>query len=185
MPLTTVNMVPGGHLMSVDIKQYADLLTGVMADQPVTINNRLSLTGPIQQVEVATPAAPPSGNMRLYPKVDGNYYKLDPAGVETPLGAGADEIWVDPNAPVPRLDYDLWIDTDSPDPAPGPLPTTWIFTQGPPSAAWTINHDLGCYPSVTVVDTGDSVIIPSVQYNTANTLTCIFGSPTSGKAYLN
>lgn len=62
---------------------------------------------------------------------------------------------------------------------------SFVFTQGSPSATWNIVHGLGKNPSVTVVDTGGTEVIPSVLYIDVNTLTVTFGSPTSGKAYLN
>jgi len=62
---------------------------------------------------------------------------------------------------------------------------TFIFTQSVPSASWDILHNLGQYPSVTVVDTGGSEVIPSVLYISANQIVLTFGSATSGKAYLN
>jgi Collagen triple helix repeat (20 copies) len=73
-------------------------------------------------------------------------------------------------------------------------PTKWpgsagmaefIFTQGSPSASWVILHNLNRHPSVTVVDSGDSIIIPTVHYDSMNQITVTFGSATSGKAYLN
>jgi len=67
----------------------------------------------------------------------------------------------------------------------GPPAASYIFIQGPPSAIWVVTHNLNRQPSVTVVDTGDSVIIPSVHYDSANQVTLTFGSATSGKAYLN
>jgi len=36
-----------------------------------------------------------------------------------------------------------------------------------------------------VVDTGGTVIIPNVHYDSANQVTIMFGAATSGKAYLN
>ena len=68
---------------------------------------------------------------------------------------------------------------------PGPGAVSFVFTQGPPSATWVIVHNLNKNPSVTVVDTGDSVIIPSIHYDNVNQVTVTFGSATSGKAYLN
>jgi hypothetical protein len=62
---------------------------------------------------------------------------------------------------------------------------TYVHTQGSPSASWVVVHNLGWWPSVTVVDTGDSVVIPDVHYDSANQATLVFGSATSGKAYLN
>lgn len=73
--------------------------------------------------------------------------------------------------------------------APGPVGpgggSTYIHTQGSPSATWVVVHSLGWFPSVTVVDTGDTVIIPDVHYDSTSQATLGFGSPTSGKAYLN
>jgi len=74
--------------------------------------------------------------------------------------------------------------TPGPPGTPGPG-GTYIFTQGTPSTTWTIAHNLNAYPSVTVVDTGGSEIIPTVVYTDANHLTLTFGAATTGKAYLN
>jgi len=62
---------------------------------------------------------------------------------------------------------------------------TYTHTQGSASATWTITHNLNRFPAVTVVDSGNSEIIPNVVYTNANTLVVSFDSPTSGKAYLN
>lgn len=62
---------------------------------------------------------------------------------------------------------------------------THVHTQGSPSALWVVPHTLGWWPSVTVVDTGESVVVPDVHYDSADQVTLAFGSPTSGKAYLN
>lgn len=88
MPLNTVRMVPGGHLMSVDIKQYADLLLGSMTDQPVTLGSTLSIGGALTMLQIGTPANPPAGRMKIYPKLDGVFYSLDSTGLEVPLGSG-------------------------------------------------------------------------------------------------
>lgn len=61
----------------------------------------------------------------------------------------------------------------------------FTFTQGSPSATWNIIHTLGKNPSVTVVDSGGTEIIPTVLYVDSSHITVTFGSPTSGKAYLN
>jgi hypothetical protein len=70
-------------------------------------------------------------------------------------------------------------------PGPSGAETTYIFTQVTASVTWNIVHNLGRYPSVTVVDTGNSEIIPNVFYVSADELTLSFGAATSGKAYLN
>lgn len=38
--------------------------------------------------QASTPSTPPTGDQRIYPKTDGEWYKLDDAGVETKLGSG-------------------------------------------------------------------------------------------------
>jgi hypothetical protein len=68
---------------------------------------------------------------------------------------------------------------------PGGALNIFEFTQSSPSAVWIIAHNMNKKPSVTVVDTGDSVVIPTIHYDSVNQITATFGSATSGKAYLN
>jgi len=72
-----------------------------------------------------------------------------------------------------------------PEGPPGPGALAVVFTQSSPAAVWTVAHNLGSYPSVTVVDTGGTVVDPDVHYNDQNTLTIVFGSATTGRAFLN
>ena len=60
-----------------------------------------------------------------------------------------------------------------------------MFQQDTPSDVWTINHNMGVYPSVTIVDSGGSVIIGEIDYITANQVILRFSSGFSGVAYLN
>lgn len=53
------------------------------------------------------------------------------------------------------------------------------------SSVWTVNHNLGKKPSVTVVDTADTVFIGEIDYINDNSLVLTFAFPFSGKAYLN
>jgi hypothetical protein len=59
-----------------------------------------------------------------------------------------------------------------------------VHTQTTPSASWTINHTLGGKPSVTVVDTGDNVVLGDVQYISSTQVVCSFSSAFAGFAYL-
>jgi hypothetical protein len=61
----------------------------------------------------------------------------------------------------------------------------YVHTQSSPSASWTVAHNLAKFPAVEVVDTGGSTVIPNVVYVDINTVQLTFGSPTSGKAYVN
>lgn len=61
----------------------------------------------------------------------------------------------------------------------------FVFTQLAASASWNVVHNLGKFPAVMVVDSGNSVVEPDIHYIDTASLQISFGSPTSGKAYLN
>jgi hypothetical protein len=63
--------------------------------------------------------------------------------------------------------------------------STYVHTQSFPSATWTISHNLGRRPSVTVVDSAGSVVIGEVTYLSDNSLRVEFSAGFSGQAYLN
>lgn len=62
---------------------------------------------------------------------------------------------------------------------------TYTHTQSVASATWTITHNLNKRPSVTVVDSGGTVVIGDVQYIDDNTIIITFIGAFSGAAYLN
>ena len=68
---------------------------------------------------------------------------------------------------------------------------TFTHNQSSTSDTWTIAHNLNRFPSVTVVDSANTVVIGTVVYDSANQLTIRFfageGNPVAfqGKAYLN
>ena len=62
---------------------------------------------------------------------------------------------------------------------------TYIHNQGSSSSVWVINHNLEKYPSVTIVDSGNNVVVGDISYNSTNQLTVTFNAPFSGKAYVN
>lgn len=57
--------------------------------------------------------------------------------------------------------------------------------QSTPSATWTINHGLGKRPSVTVVDSANTVVEGEVEYIDNNNLIIKFQGGFTGTAYLN
>tara|TARA_R100000479_G_C6286038_1_gene164752 strand:+ start:384 stop:638 length:255 start_codon:yes stop_codon:yes gene_type:complete len=67
---------------------------------------------------------------------------------------------------------------------------TYTHNQSSTSDTWTITHNLNRFPSVTVVDSANTVVIGTIVYNSVNQLTITFfagGSAVAfqGKAYLN
>lgn len=67
----------------------------------------------------------------------------------------------------------------------GGTPQTVIFVQNTPLSLWTINHGLGAFPSVTVVDSGGNSVVGSVHYVSDDQITIGFSAAFSGTAYLN
>lgn len=61
---------------------------------------------------------------------------------------------------------------------------SFIFTQGVPSALWTITHNLGTFPAVTVRDSTGDVVETGVRYLNANQLQIFVSNPFSGSALL-
>jgi hypothetical protein len=60
-----------------------------------------------------------------------------------------------------------------------------VHTQTLASATWTVIHNLGKHPSVSIVDSAEEEVIGEVQHTDANVLTIRFSAAFSGKAYLN
>ena len=62
---------------------------------------------------------------------------------------------------------------------------TFVYTQAVSSDVWEIKHNLDKYPAVTVVDSGNSVVIGEIVYIDKNNIRITFISAFSGKAYFN
>jgi len=59
-----------------------------------------------------------------------------------------------------------------------------IHTQATPSTSWTINHTLGGYPAVSVVDSAKTVVYGEITYISTSQVVVNFSSAFSGNAYL-
>ena len=66
-----------------------------------------------------------------------------------------------------------------------PQAPTFIFTQNLPSTTWNITHNLGKFPSITVIDTGNTVVTGEYNYTNNTNVILTFSAAFSGKAYLN
>jgi hypothetical protein len=60
-----------------------------------------------------------------------------------------------------------------------------VFTQGVPATVWNIQHNLGKFPSVSVVNNNSVVLFTEVTYIDNNNVQLNFSAGFSGKAYLN
>ena len=65
------------------------------------------------------------------------------------------------------------------------ITNTYIYEQDVAANIWEINHNMGKFPSVTVVDSAGSVVIGAIEYIDINNLKITFNSSFGGKAYLN
>lgn len=61
----------------------------------------------------------------------------------------------------------------------------YVHNQSTTASAWTVNHNLNKYCSVTVVDSNDDVVIGEIHYNSLNQVTLSFTASFSGKAFCN
>ncbi len=62
---------------------------------------------------------------------------------------------------------------------------TFEFTQGVPATTWNIQHNLGKFPSVSVINNNNIIINGEVTYIDNNNVQLNFSAGFSGKAYLN
>lgn len=61
----------------------------------------------------------------------------------------------------------------------------YVHTQASASVLWDITHNLRFYPNVTVVDSGDNLVVGDVNYLSINRLQVTFAHSFGGKAYLS
>jgi len=62
---------------------------------------------------------------------------------------------------------------------------TFEFDQGVPATTWDITHNLGKFPSITVIDTGNTVVTGEYNYVSNIRVILTFSAAFAGKAYLN
>lgn len=62
---------------------------------------------------------------------------------------------------------------------------TYTHFQSESQAIWNIAHGLHRYPSITIVDSANSVVEGTVEYLDMDTVRVSFGAGFSGKAFLN
>ncbi len=61
----------------------------------------------------------------------------------------------------------------------------FTYVQGVPSTSWNIQHNLGKFPSITVIDSAGTVVNGEYTYIDINNVTLTFSAPFAGTAYLN
>jgi hypothetical protein len=62
---------------------------------------------------------------------------------------------------------------------------SYRHTQNTPLTIWTVVHNLGFYPNVTVFNSAGDQVEGSATHNDTNSLTITFSTALSGKAHLS
>lgn len=62
---------------------------------------------------------------------------------------------------------------------------TCVFEQAIPVLEWNITHPLNKYPSVSIVDSANTIVYGEVTYLSLNNIKINFSSAVSGRAFLN
>lgn len=91
-------------------------------------------------------------------------------------------------APIGKLDGSGYIYGHTEAPAPGGasgLDSNYLHTQNTPLDTWHVVHNLGKFPSVTVIDSGGATVEGAVVHNSVNDCTIQFTAAFAGSASLN
>jgi len=94
-------------------------------------------------------------------------------GSVTSTSSGVPQVTITGTAPAQTLNF--------------VIPVGGVYTHNQLSSAstWTITHNLGFFPSVTVIDSGNNTVIGNVTYISENQLSVSFNATFGGKAYLS
>jgi len=102
-------------------------------------------------------------------------------------GTGTDEVWVGPDDPIAaHPTIELWVDSDASGGGGGTGgPLSYVHTQGTVSATWMVEHNLGWFPNVTVIDSAGSTVEGDIAHLGNDSLTISFSGAFTGTAYLS
>ena len=61
----------------------------------------------------------------------------------------------------------------------------FVHIQATPTSIWTVTHNLGKYPAITIVDSANTEVVGDIQYMDLNSFKVTFLSEFSGKTFCN
>lgn len=167
-----------------------------MTDATVPFN---IIPTPVVQVELSSPTTVVLAEVKMAaPVVEVTIDKTGPQGFDG-ISAyeaalengfiGTEEEWLQSFVPVKGIDYFTAAEQSNIVSTVvsmiGSTDISFEYHTTGPSDTWYITHNLGKYPSVTVVDSANTVVIGDVVYLTKNALVITFIGTFSGTAYLN
>jgi hypothetical protein len=95
------------------------------------------------------------------------------------------EVVIDKTGPIgPKGEDSLIPGPPGPRGEPG-MSYSFVYHTTEPSAEWTIAHNMGKRPSVTIIDSANTVVVGDIEYISDNVLMVTFAGAFSGSAYLN
>lgn len=68
---------------------------------------------------------------------------------------------------------------------PGVSGASYVHNQNVASTLWIVDHFLGRYPSVTVIDSAGDEVEGELKYINSDKLTLSFSAPFGGQAFIN
>lgn len=90
-------------------------------------------------------------------------------------------------APIGKLagDGTIYGHTEAPPVGGSGSDSTYLHVQNVPLAQWVVLHNLGKYPSVTVLDSAGNDVVGDIFHNSVTSCTLTFGSAFAGRASCN
>lgn len=98
------------------------------------------------------------------------------------------QITVELGSPVVSIESPpnaITVTASGPPGPPGAAGSSMSFTQSTPQATWTIAHNMGFYPAVSIIDDLGNLVLAPITYLSINTVQIAFTRPFSGTAYLS
>ena len=78
-----------------------------------------------------------------------------------------------------------WVDISTVSYGGGGGPMSYVHVQPTVSATWMVEHDLGWFPNVTVIDSAGSTVEGDIAHIDTTMLTISFSGAFTGHAYLS
>lgn len=99
------------------------------------------------------------------------------------------QVSVNPGAPGPRGPQGVPGVQGEPGPVgpqgpAGELPEQLVVQQPAPASVWTIEHGMGRYPAIVVIDSADETVEGLIEYLSLNEVRLTFNAPFSGRVVI-
>lgn len=93
--------------------------------------------------------------------------------IGTVVSGATPEVTITGTAPTQTINFVL------------PVGGNYTHNQLTAASTWTITHNLGFFPAVSIVDSGGNYVIGDVNYVSQNVVSVSFNASFGGKAYLS